>query len=69
MHGDKHTVTDFTVQYDLLIKDEWRQVIRIDTSHGSAHQHKFNPRGKEITTEFLCNDYNQGFTEAKGYTT
>jgi hypothetical protein len=69
MHRNKHAVIDFTVQYDTLVEDRWVKVTRVDTSHGSAHQHKFNPSGKEIITEFFCNDYNQGFTEAKRYIT
>ncbi|KKK53372.1 hypothetical protein LCGC14_3095440, partial [marine sediment metagenome] len=29
-------ILEFTVQYEALIRDEWRPVVRYDTTHGFA---------------------------------
>lgn len=31
-------VQKFTVQYELLLNDEWRPVVRYDTAHGAIHR-------------------------------
>jgi len=69
MHIYKGVMREFTVQYDIYLGNKWVEVTRIDTCHGSAHRHKFNPSGKEIMEEFFCNNYNEGFTEAKKFIT
>jgi hypothetical protein len=70
MHLHKGVMQDFTVQYDTLVDDGWVEVTRIDTCHDDgAHQHKFNPSGKEVISEFFCNNYNEGFTMAKRFIT
>ncbi|MFI5271246.1 MAG: hypothetical protein ACHQT9_04340 [Candidatus Saccharimonadales bacterium] len=69
MHLNRGVMKDFTVQYDTILDGKWVEVTRIDTCHGSAHQHKFNPNNKEIIVEFFCNNYNEGFTQAKKFIT
>lgn len=66
---NKGIVTSFAVQYDTRMDKVWVEVSRVDTCHGSAHRHLFNPSGKETRIAFHCNNYSQGFTEAKKFIT
>lgn len=38
-------VTGFVVQYEALIENEWRPVVRYDTAHGFAHRDLLHPGG------------------------
>lgn len=38
-------VTGFIVQYEALIENEWRPVVRYDTTHGFAHRDLLHPGG------------------------
>lgn len=38
-------VTGFVVQYEALIENEWRSVVRYDTAHGFAHRDLLHPGG------------------------
>lgn len=38
-------VTGFVVQYEALIENEWRPVVRYDTTHGFAHRDLLHPGG------------------------
>lgn len=57
-------VQDFTVQYDTFFEGRWVEVTRVDTSHGYAHQHTFNPNKGEVISDYVCDDYNEGLTKA-----
>jgi hypothetical protein len=41
-------VAYFAVQLEVMIKDEWKVVIRYDCSHGFSHMHRYDIMGKEI---------------------
>lgn len=38
-------VTGFVVQYEALIENKWRPVVRYDTAHGFAHRDLLHPGG------------------------
>jgi hypothetical protein len=40
-------VVAFSVNYRALVRGEWREVVRYDTSHGRLHVHEFWPAGTE----------------------
>jgi len=42
---DKGHVTRFVVQYEAMIEDEWRPIVRYDTAHGFAHRDLLHPGG------------------------
>ena len=44
---DKGKVIGFVVQYEVLISDEWKPVVRYDTAHGFAHKDLINPDGSK----------------------
>lgn len=44
---DGGQVAAFSVNYRALVKGEWHEVIRYDTSHGQLHVHEFWPQGTE----------------------
>lgn len=43
---DKGDVTRFVVQYEAMIEDEWRPIVRYDTAHGFAHRDLMHPGGE-----------------------
>lgn len=40
-------ITDFLVQYEVLIEGKWAPVVRYDTAHGYAHKDILNPDGSK----------------------
>ncbi len=57
---DKGEVLNFSVNYRILIGEEWRQVYRIDTAHGYLHEQRYwistesirlEPKEKAFTTK------------------
>ncbi len=57
-------VTGFTVQYEAYIQDEWRPIVRYDTSHGFAHKDLLHPGGRVDKQPLYLPDYNLAFTFA-----
>ena len=45
---DKGKVTAFTVQLEVFVNDQWREVIRYDSAHGFAHIDKYYLDGRKI---------------------
>ena len=39
-------MTRFVVQYEGMIEDEWRPIVRYDTAHGFAHRDLMHPGGE-----------------------
>ena len=58
----KGKVIRFVVQYEALINDEWRPIIRYDTSHGFAHKDIIHYKGKEDKQPLYFQDFNMAFT-------
>ena len=44
-YKDKKIILQFVVQYEILLRDEWKAVVRYDTSHGFAHRDLMHPDG------------------------
>ena len=40
-------IVSFTVQYETLVGDEWRAVVRYDSAHGVAHKDVLDTKGRE----------------------
>ena len=55
---------EFTVQYEALIRDEWRPVVRYDTVHGFAHKDILHPDGRVDKQPIYFESYNLAFTYA-----
>ena len=47
IHSRTGKITDFLVQYEVLIDGKWAPVVRYDTAHGYAHKHILNPDGSK----------------------
>lgn len=59
-------VISFVVQIEFLWKNEWRPVVRYDTSHGFAHRDLIAPSGRVDKTPLFLHSFNEalGFAEA-----
>ncbi|MDI6754578.1 MAG: hypothetical protein QME78_09325 [Thermodesulfobacteriota bacterium] len=44
---EKGKVTRFVVQYEILMEESWRPIVRYDTFHGYAHKDLINPDGSK----------------------
>ena len=60
---EKGEVTRFVVQLEVLVKGEWKVVLRYDTAHGFAHQDRYTLDGSQEKTE-LHLDFNEALTVA-----
>ena len=47
---DRGRIVEFVVQYETLVKDEWRAIVRYDTAHGQPHTDVFKPDGTRAKT-------------------
>ena len=56
------TITDFVVQYEILIDDKWYPVVRYDTSHGYAHKDRIYPDGSMEKVTLGIYSYNAALT-------
>jgi hypothetical protein len=61
---DKGRVIGFVVQYEVLIKGEWRPVVRYDTAHGFAHKDLINPDGSKGKIFLGAADLNEALSLA-----
>jgi hypothetical protein len=57
-------IAKFVVQYEALIKDRWRPIVRYDTSHGFAHKDIIHWNGEEEKQPLYFGDLNAAFTFA-----
>ncbi|MDZ7699083.1 MAG: hypothetical protein U5R49_19850 [Deltaproteobacteria bacterium] len=57
---DGKKITDFMVQYEVLIQGKWLPVVRYDTAHGYAHKDIINPDGSK--QKVILGEY--GYEEA-----
>jgi len=61
---DKGRVIGFVVQYEVLIKNEWRPVVRYDTAHGFVHKDLINPDGSKEKILLGTADLNEALSLA-----
>ncbi len=61
---DRRNIRAFTVQLEVLCKDQWTPVVRYDTAHGFAHRDLYTRQGKQFKTP-LGMDSNQARTFAQ----
>jgi len=48
---DRGKVTGFTVQLEVYVNDQWREVIRYDSAHGFAHIDRYYLGGRKVKKE------------------
>jgi len=58
-------ITRFVVQYETLVMEEWRPVVRYDTAHGFAHKDILSPSGGTEKETVVSHSYNETFTNAE----
>jgi hypothetical protein len=58
-------VTEFMVQYEILVRGKWRPVVRYDTSHGYAHRDLMHADGRKEKVELLLRNLNICLTYAE----
>jgi hypothetical protein len=61
---EKAAVVKFVVQYEALINDSWRPIVRYDTSHGFAHKDIIHYRGEVDKQPLFFQDFNIALTFA-----
>lgn len=49
--SDKGKVIGFTVQLEVFVNDQWREVIRYDSAHGFAHIDRYYLDGRKVKKE------------------
>jgi len=59
---ERGEILEFTVQYEALIRHEWRPVVRYDTAHGFAHKDILHPDGTVDKQPIYFESYNLAFT-------
>jgi hypothetical protein len=60
----KGQVVRFVVQYEALINDNWRPIVRYDTSHGFAHKDIIHYTGEMDKQPLFFQNFNIAFTFA-----
>ena len=61
---EKGNILEFVVQYETLIMEEWKPVIRYDTAHGYAHKDIMKADGTKVKQPLYFENYNLAFTYA-----
>jgi len=60
----KGQVVKFVVQYEALIKEEWRPIVRYDTSHRFSHKDIIHWNGDIDKQPLYFQNFNMAFTFA-----
>ena len=60
----KGKIIKFVVQYEALIENKWRAIIRYDNSHGFAHKDIIHYNGEQEKQPLYFPDLNIAFTFA-----
>ena len=60
----KGVIIKFVVQYEAYIENNWRHIIRYDTSHGFAHKDVIHYNGEQEKQPLYFPDFNTAFTYA-----
>ena len=58
-------VTEFMVQYEIVVRGKWRPIVRYDTSHGYAHRDLMHADGRKEKVELLLRNLNICLTYAE----
>jgi len=61
---EKGEILEFVVQYEALISEDWKPIVRYDTAHGFAHKDIMRTEGKVIKQPLFFESYNLAFTYA-----
>jgi hypothetical protein len=61
---EKGKILKFVAQYEALFRDEWRPIVRYDTSHGFAHKDIIHYDGDQEKQPLYFPDLNIAFTFA-----
>jgi hypothetical protein len=61
---DKGEIREFVAQYEALISEEWRSVVRYDTAHGFAHKDIIMANGEVLKQPLFFETFNLAFTFA-----
>ena len=59
---DRGKITDFVVQYEMLVKGKWAAVVRYDTAHGQPHTDVISPDGTKEKRLLHFPNYNDAFS-------
>jgi len=57
-------IGSFVVQYEAFLKNEWREILRYDTSHGFLHLDVCHIKKKSDKIKLDITDLNQAFSYA-----
>ena len=57
-------VSRFSVQLEILHRENWQPVVRYDTAHGFCHRDTLHPDGTQDKTRVFVGDVNETFTYA-----
>ena len=58
-------IVEFVVQYETLVRDEWRAVVRYDTAHGQPHTDILRPDGTKEKRLLHFPNFNDAFSYAE----
>ena len=58
----KNKIANFTLQYEALINNLWRPIVRYDTAHGFAHIDRLHPDGSVEKEPLFHWNYNEALT-------
>ncbi|MBI2540322.1 MAG: hypothetical protein HYW04_11110 [Deltaproteobacteria bacterium] len=61
---ERGKVVRFTVQLEILLKDDWVPICRYDTHHGFAHLDILHPDGTEDKIRLLAKDFKEALNVA-----
>jgi len=61
---EKGEILEFVVQYEALISEDWKPIVRYDTAHGFAHKDIMRADGEVIKQPLFFESYNLAFTYA-----
>ncbi len=59
---EKGRITQFVVQYEALIRDDWRVIVRDDTAHRFAHKDLLHSSGRIDKQPLFHMDFNMALT-------
>ncbi len=62
---ERGRITEFVVQYETQVGDEWKPVIRYDTAHGHAHTDVIRPDGTQEKKLLHFPNFNDAFSYAE----
>ena len=61
---ERGRVSNFVIQYEILIENNWSPVTRFDTFHDGVHRDLIGPNGRVIKKWFLSLRFDEGLTFA-----